>query len=272
MATSSKPTIVNDKKPIKLSLVATIIGAVGFFLALIPYVGIVLGLIAIVLSLIARKKSGSRVTWIAGLTLGILSLVAGLFLTLILSLLFSGPLTGIGERNQAREAALQQIEERGTTFTSDETALITAYNVEVLSVERDLPRPEGERLNDDPAEIIDNGQEYPRGDVVEIPEAEAEYVRVVLRITPSGEEDLERLFESVNFSALELNNTRFFERESGRVEGIEEPTEVSLLYRIRQSDELQLTLTESVFTKELFIVGTEGAPRQLITYTINIVE
>lgn len=92
MATSSKPIVVTTKQPIKLSIIAAIIGIVGFFLALIPYVGIVLGIIAIVLSVVARQKSGSRVTWIAGLVFGILSLLSGLLLTFIVSLLLSDPL------------------------------------------------------------------------------------------------------------------------------------------------------------------------------------
>lgn len=83
----------SQRRPKKnqLVLASIIIGAVGWLLAIIPYVGIVLGVVGLVLAFIARKKAPQANVWIVGVVIGAVALLAGLLFTSVVSLILNLP-------------------------------------------------------------------------------------------------------------------------------------------------------------------------------------
>lgn len=80
-----QPATANQPRgPIALAILSLVIGIAGFVFALIPWLGIALGAIAIVLGVISLLKRWARGLSIAGIVIGGIAIVFALTVVLLL--------------------------------------------------------------------------------------------------------------------------------------------------------------------------------------------
>lgn len=229
--------------------------------------GMTPGILAIIFGIITlAHKRPYAIRAVISIVLGcigiVVSVIAGIFIL--------GPIIGTIQQHLVTNGpffstpiagAQQQIDEP-KNFTINQTAKIGAFDYKVLKVvpnytptadqvSRPSPYP-GEFYQ----KIDPSTGKY--GTIIE--PADAEFVLVDLDVSRN---DSPNLNES---SVLQLNNVLPLIYPSGRTRT---PIgQVEYVFRIRESAQLTLTVQNTITTASLFLVGSEGAPHQRLTYTI----
>lgn len=249
---------------------ALVLGIVGI---IVPGIGFILGILAIIFGSIAlRRKTSRKASAIVGTVLGGIAIIWSV-LVMSLFVFFAGhQLFGPSERDNAVTA---QINEK-KSFAVGETAKMGPIDVTITSVERHYT-PTAEEVTlakgNNPKEVVPGGSEYNYGTVLD--ESEVEYVRVAgtVRLNGSpflGDNDLE-------LASMHLNNVLSY-AYSGGLDGYKYETTFPKdaapftdIFRIRKGSKT-LTLTRYVYIwKTIYpIVGTEGAPQASLTYTMAL--
>lgn len=100
-----------------LAIAALVVGIVAFLSGWAPIWGMIVGIVAVVLGIVALKKKQNKAMSIVGLVLGALGLISSLMFTLFLGALFSNP----NVQNAANESANQsQSEMKSGAWSAEE--------------------------------------------------------------------------------------------------------------------------------------------------------
>lgn len=266
----TKPiTIQNTKRLANAALTLGIIGLVvplvayiflfltmGAFAMIIVVLGIVAGIIATNLGRRSRRTDKHSKGGQAGIVTGIISIVIGIFNVMAIGLIalllgyLSGSLTG---PNSARSASIAQIAEQ-KVFGIGEVAHIGAWDLDVTKVTRDYQPTAKEYIPDSAIYATDNHVD--------------EYVLVEGTLTPNGKHAAVYLEPE----SLQLNNS--YGIYSG-LDGLWGKSNTASSFRgvfkiEKTSQPLKLMYDVTVYKNISLIVGTEGMPREQLTYTLQL--
>jgi len=277
-----------------LAIVALIIGIVGILTMLVPFVGLALGIAAVILAIVARKKSPEQKKWLPGLITGSIATVMGLGVLVLLGLglLLSGIGTAVnGEQGKEYQAQVQTITNAKKDFTKGEVAEFGPYDVTVVSSEPYYqPTAEEQAIIDEKYEDIrrDTSSGKPVSDWYGygISDENAQYASVVLNVRYNEEraaqyDTLSPALKgwSEEFSGVTLEDMRSLRDVPDELDSYRVPEEaktaegvtVPLLFRIDKTTASPvLTYEMVVFTKTSSIVGTEGMPSKEFIYSIQL--
>jgi|GEM_PF-4888774 len=257
-----------------IATVALVLGIVSIFM---PFLGIILGILAIIFGSIAlHRKTTHRGPAITGIITGAVGFLGNIGLIMIITFVAGGNFSLPASDRDTAVAA--QISEK-KDFTSDQTVTMGPIDINITNVQRDyVPTPEqvAALKGNNPNEIVPGDSRYKRGAGVEIPEDDAEYVLVQGTVQENGspylgDYDL-RLDDDVFLNnvapydfASDLGGTR------NNPAAPTAPTDFSYVFRIRKTTgPLVLTREVSIWKKISWIVGTEGMPRADLVYTITL--
>jgi hypothetical protein len=258
---------MNTTSPVATT--ALVLSIIGLVLILVPYLGPLVALVALIFAIIARVKTPKARFALPGLILSIIALVVGLVVTVLISVASSYFLFGNTNSNAQREQAaqVQRDEPKEITLRVGETATLGPFDFRLIRIERNYTLAEGEdgpRIT--PSENAGT-RENPYGK--RIPEAEAEYVLIEAKVTSNGSNDI-----GSDYSRdLELNNVPLFEGTDALSEQAKDDRPERYIFRIRQGA-AKLTLkydtTIRPFSHPIF--GTEGVPTELLTYRLELID
>lgn len=267
----------------RLTKAAFVIGLTGLVFVWVPFVGIVLGLIALILALIARKKTpkSAQPPSRTGLTLSIIALVGGVVLLLGYALIYLLGVAIFGptaESAPAREAGQAQIAEK-KDFSVGEVAHIGDKDVAITNVVRNY-EPTAIEFNKYPQDHFsdDYRDELRKQDKYsdeyynsELTDDNDEYVLVEGTVQSNGKTPA---IEDVS-DDIELNHyPLYYYTGDGFLAGSRtESTKGTFraVFRIKKdSSHLVLYYREGIFTSTSRIFGSEGAPRADLSYTIQL--
>jgi len=236
-------------------------------------VGIIPAIIAIIFAIISlRRKTPRRPQAIVGLITGILAIIWSIGAFSLLNYVIStNPFEGLlanggssrREQVEARIAAKKD-------FAVGETARMGVFDLKVTSVERNHIATQDEVLQfekDLPKEEFLGKESVPIGENV------AEYVIVKGTVVGNGNVPLGD--HDADMRHMMLNNVEAIYSEGGYGKyaktGSSDPVEFLHIYRIRKGSEtLTLQKSVSIWKAVSNIVGTEGMPREELTYTLRL--
>jgi hypothetical protein len=253
-----------------LATASLITAIVGLF---IPFAGIVMGIVAIILGAIAlHHKTSSTVPAIIGIVIGAFAIVFGAIIIVLISLFTGGIPTVASARDTAVTAQINEQKD----FTLHDTIRMGPIDVKIADVQRNYTPTADEVASTKgvkPAEIVSADSTYPQ--TTTLNENEVEYVKVEGTVqvngrTYLGDDDLE-------LANTTLNNVLPYTYVGG-LDGYRNSTTApttaapfTYVFRIRKgSDALVMQRSVSIWKKISAIVGTEGMPRAQLVYTISL--
>jgi hypothetical protein len=238
--------------------VALVLGLVGIF---IPYVGVILGILAIIFGIIAlRNKTTSVAPAIIGIVAGAVAILVTVLVITLLSLFSGHSPFASSDRDRAVTAQINEQKD----FTLGETAKIGPIDFTVTKVTPNYqPTADETDSGATPNEIIPDSSLSTYSNVgSSIDEADAEYVVVDATQTDNGKLSLGDYDKQTQ--SMTLNNVMPIDYSS-------KGGTLRYVYRIRKTnDSLVMRYDVTIWKSISPIVGTEGAPRQDLTYTIKL--
>jgi len=260
-----------------MATASLVLGIVGI---IFPFIGLILGILALIFGIVAlRHKTTHHVPAIIGIITGGVAVVSTIALIGLLQLLAGGNFNSINPFGpNDRDKAVTELLNAEKDFKLGETAQIGTSDVLITKFERNYV-PTAAEL----AERTTKSRplEYPTDDKYasgnSLTEDEVEYVLIQGQAKANGRRNLGD--GSVNFYKLNLNYVAPYTIDQKGVDPTDDPvtgpkdgySSFTLLYRIRSnSSRLTLSYFYTFFKSVSPIVGTEGAPRASINYTITL--
>jgi hypothetical protein len=123
-----------------LAIAAMVVGIIALVLSWVPFVGIALGITAVVLGIIALKKANSKGMSIAGIVTGGLAILTGLvvsFLIIFSIALFGNAVSQAGKATNDLNKEQQTLVGAKKDFTKGQTAVFGNFEVKANSIQRD---------------------------------------------------------------------------------------------------------------------------------------
>lgn len=264
-------TVAPQTTPVKDYATASMI--LGIISVVFIFIGIIPAIIAIIFAIISlNRKTPRRGQAIAGLATGILAIISSIgFISLMSYIISTNPFDGLlskggSDRKELVEARINAKKD----FAVGETARMGVIDLKVTSVERNHIATQDEVLTfkkDLPQEETATGELAPIGENV------AEYV--VVKGTVVGNGNVALGDSDADIRHMSLNNVKAVYQEGGYGKyakaGSAKPAEFVYIYRIRKGSEtLTLQQTVTIWKAVSTVVGTEGMPREELTYTLRL--
>jgi lipopolysaccharide export LptBFGC system permease protein LptF len=245
--------------------VALVLGIVGIF---IPFIGVILGILAIIFGSIAlRKKTTSVAPAVVGIVTGAVAILVTAIVIGLITFFMGHPLFVPSDRDRAVTAMINEKKDFGV----GETATIGSNDVTITNVERNYTPTADEQKQskyDNPVEATGDPNtlsNYRQDTGTDIDETDAEYV--VVKGTTARNQSLDLEDGGFSISDWRLNKVRPYYTAPA----VGDSSGFSIIYRIRKdADKLVLKGDITIFTSVSPIVGTEGAPRKTLTYSIAL--
>jgi len=257
-----------------IATAARVRGIGGIFM---PLVGALLGVLAIVFGIIALMKKTSRHgAAIAGIIAGSFAILVTVFLIVLVQLIPWGSFSLFPSSGRDALVAAQTNEKKD--FKIGETAKIGPMDVKITKVSRGYSPTAADlevmKLMKAPYEVAMSGNRSDPG--VPLAEEETEYVFVEGTARLNGSPALGD--DDTNVSKFKLNNVGMYiyngnTKGSSRRVSVQSETAypVTFMFRIRKDNPtLTLTYVDTIWKSISPIVGTEGAPRAALKYTIDL--
>jgi len=226
----------------KIATTALVIGISGIVLTIIPYAGIILGILAILFAIVAKNKKANA---IIGLILGIISIVVGIISTLLVLWILNGSSLFDTTRSDAVTA---QVNEK-KNFTINETAKIGPVDYKVTRVERNAS---GSTVN-------------------------TEWIVITATATLNGSPELGTIDDlgDIKLNGLSSSDYESTYPDEGKEYSATVPTTYEYTFKSARSaralkDPLVLTYTTRIAKTDSPLFGSEGAERAKLTYTISL--
>lgn len=248
-----------------MATTALVLGCVGIVL---PGIGVLIGIVAIILGIIAvTHKTTHFVPALIGIITGAIAIMWSILAVFLVVHFFSTSHSLFPP--SARDDAVTAQENERKDFGVGETAKMGPIDFKVTSYERNYQLPVIDAKNSDlPVEVLPNQSEYYTG--TPIAEADAEYVLVEASASINHSASLGD--DDFSYGNFELNNVAPYSYSGPNKYDVDSQNRpIRYVFRIRKgSDTLVMSHQLRIYKHISIIVGTEGMPQDLFTYTLKV--